>query len=198
MTGLITRTVKPALLFIAFAHATAGCSTVPVEIQTMDYEVQADQQSVAAQLPAGCRVHVASVQDMRTNTNDLGDLGRPIHAGFDLQQWISNGLNSLNNLPPSDPVAPAAGEATTIDLHAGLRNAYIRSVATSKCTNVVLTIRYLLDNRPLAEKTYRGLVTCINWIGSENEIKDSFNEALAQIVQSVSRDVSGYCSTSSK
>lgn len=184
-----------SLLCVAFVLAAIGCSTVPLEIQSMNYEPQADQQYAAAQLPVGCRVHVASVQDMRNNTTDLGDLGRPLHAVFDLQKWISDGLNSLNNLPPAAPTSVDALQTTTVDLYAGLRNAYMRGIATSKCTNVVLTIKYQLNDRPLAEKNYRGLVTCLNWISSENEIKDSFNEALAQIVHSVARDVSGYCTT---
>jgi|GEM_PF-4576156 len=180
------------LLGMAAVFVSAGCSTAPMKLQAINYGEGAVEQPNAPSLPDGCKVRIASVQDRRAAPSDLGDLGKPVQAEFDIKGWIAEGLRSLEKKTGSSLSTP---EATTIDLDAELRNAYIRGVATSKATNIVLTVKYSLKDRPLSEKNYRGQVTCINWIGSEGEIKDSFNEALAQIVQSVAVDVSVLCNT---
>jgi hypothetical protein len=178
--------------FLLGALLLAGC-TAPVVMSTA-YAPPTFHRDTRAANEAGsaqCRVFVATVKDMRGDTQSMGTiLARPVRNA-DSAGWVRSGLLSLDH----DKRIHMADSAQSADitLDAEILKAYVMAITTQKTANVVLRIRYTRAGGAPEEQIYRGALNDVDWIGGDDETQGALNDALTQVVTAVAGDTIKRC-----
>jgi len=172
----------------AFAALSLVSCTGPVTLSP-DFSPRAPNASAAQPAEHACRVRLAEFHDELTDPGTMGSIGfRPIRA--DTAAWVRSGLGTLARDPRIQFVD---GGQADLDLNVSLLKAYMISITTEKSANVVLRIRYTRPDASSDEQVYRGVDTGLDWAGTTDETQGALDDALAEALASIQRDVLARC-----
>ncbi len=164
-----------------FVLLICGCSSKPVVLNS-DYSPQTRGEAVNSE----CQYVVVSVDDTRNDRDSLGRLGLSDVSSEDIIEWINKAFIHRGYHVGNEAIT----ERTRHALDVSLKLAYIRSSSTSKATNIVLGVH---DNEADEVVYYRGTDAGINWYGTAEEIKSSFDAALSKAIDKIDKDLEKDC-----
>jgi hypothetical protein len=193
-------------LALGAAMLLASCARPPPAVLPAQYEPPSvrpkpPQQQAAARRrtrnaapvpPASvCRLHVGPLQDRRTDSQSLGEIGgRPVRA-VDVMGWVRSGLLSLDRDGAITLVEPAG--KGDLDISADLLKSYVMSMPTSKVADIVLAVHFARDGEKTEDRIYRGSDQSMNWATGEGETQRALNRALADALTQIRADVLARC-----
>jgi hypothetical protein len=180
-----------------FVLLSTACSTSPVLLSNEYTYIpdSGDNKILSENLGKVCQLNIVSIKDVRSNHKYLGNLGlRPVYVD-DIIEWIKNWIRILekDGYYVSFNQEDKEKKEKSIDVEIELKKAYIRSIATTKSSSLVLGVRFFKGQNLLNELNYRGSDTCINWASSEEEINNSFNRSFSSILTQMRSDIESYC-----
>lgn len=187
LRGLLTAT--------AMAAAVTACVNAEPLLLSQHFSVLKADPAVRNQIPedGSCKVAITALADRRSDRVSAGMLGyRPIRGPADGRQWLRNVLEGLTEYRIGVSNGPAA-ESSTIEIQADLLKAWLSTIQTSGAANTLMTVRYVRQNQPLGERTYRGTATRMNWSSGDNETGRLMDLAFADLLRDMSEDIAGIC-----
>lgn len=135
---------------------------------------------------AGARACPFSLTEI-VDKRGIEDLGQVIGARVDgkgFNHWLTNGIHAIPG--------HTAG-AAPVSLKIEILKAHIHAISTHKSANVILRVQATDQSNTQTTKIYRGVDGSMNWSGSESEIQNAFDRALADLQQQISNDLSRLC-----
>ncbi len=196
--------MHPKLLLLLSCALITACATAEfanskmhftrVDQTTVDYDDEIDTDNEAAtnikRPTASCNVLVNSITDKRHSRKSFGTSYRYEKFALHVPEWVEAGLLSIK------PHHLYMQQATTVEnkilMDIEILKAYMHHRATSLNANVVLRVKYRLDNKNQS-KIYRGMDTSLNWAGATNEVEDSMNIAISKVLDEITADISNQC-----
>jgi hypothetical protein len=140
----------------------------------------------AAKMGAGtCRVHLAKVSDVRSDTQAMGTMGQRAVRISDSAAWVRSGVLSLSR----DPQLRFVDDPSAFALNIELVKAYAESKGTERTASVVLRAEYSANDKQL----YRGADASVNWNNTDSETQSGLDSALAQALEGLDRDIVARC-----
>ena len=181
-------------LFIS-SLLTYGCASDSTPI-TVNLKTPASiEEPVSVSTPRPCFVAIKSIEDTRLRKNDAGKMGaHPIFVS-DVKNWLKTSIRDY--LRPGFQIAedstdPGPG-VTPVQLEITLKKLYHHLLPSTQSATVVLGIQSKKEGSGNQFNIYRGNSSSVNWTGSGDSIKDSFNEALVSTLHEISLDLERIC-----
>lgn len=144
-----------------------------------------------------CPVRVTDVRDLRTDPEAMGaTVGRLIRSA-DTAAWVRSGFMSLGQ---DRRLQMLEGDGPNdLAIEVDILKAYAMSVTgETRAANVVLRLHYSRYGAPSGEQIYRGTENGVNWANGEGETQSSFDDALADLLKAVDRDLVTRCASNAK
>lgn len=132
-----------------------------------------------------CRIHLASVADVRSDTQSMGTMGLRAVRISDSTAWVRSGVASLAR----DPRLQFVDDPSAFPLAIELVKAYAESKGTERTSSVVLRASYSADDKQI----YRGADASVNWNNTDSETQSGLDSALAQALEALDRDIVARC-----
>jgi hypothetical protein len=185
-------------IFLNFAVACAlvACGS-PVET-SVNYSAQRGLTARTAERLLGCNLAVTEVSDLRRDPSTIGSIGgRVVHGPADPQAWMRNVLAGLGayGATVSFP-ASAAAAPEELAISVTLMTAWVSGISTAKTSSVVVQVRYRRDGALLKDMRYRGAESDVNWFNSSDEIQAMIDDAMTQVLHTMSDDLVILCASS--
>jgi hypothetical protein len=176
---------------LAVVLALGGCADRPPIAMISQFSPPVDLRDDPRETGT-CRVHIGEVKDSRSDPASMGQLGvRAVHAG-DEAAWLRSGLLSLGRDKHIAMTDDAGASDLVVD--AELLKAYIMSMTnTSKAATVVVRVRFSKAGSVADTAVYRGADTSTNWAAGTGETQSAFDDALAQMLADLRRDIVARC-----
>jgi hypothetical protein len=189
------------LLAVMVIGCMLGCASSPVTLRETYKPAapvkhsKAGTRRIARLDTVPCVVHLAVVTDHRTDPSLLGNVaGRSILSPGQGPQWITGLLTAglaHNGVEVSTAVPDAASKHVLIT-EARLLKAWVASLSTSMNGSIVIGVRQADSGE---EKIYRGASTSLNWASGEGEVQALFDEAVEQLMTTLSTDLRSQCAS---
>jgi hypothetical protein len=180
----------------------AACTTTPITLSsqfippastTWPALSPAARRQPGATPTDSCVLNLANVRDLRADPHAMGSIGARVVRAVDTTAWLRSSLQALERDSRIRIAVNSDSAGSGLNLGVDLLQAYVMTITTEKSTTVVLRTRYERQGSLIEEKTYRGANVSVNWTNGEAEVQSSFNTALAQILETMDRDILDFC-----
>src|SRR5262249_35515095 len=128
-----------------------------------------------------------------TNKETVGFFYQAPVIGEGVIAWLRQGLGHLGDSGEIAIAGPESPAEDTPSLETSLHSVSVYSNPMRMHANIVLDAGLKSDSGSLMEKHYRGEGDVFEWTASRSEMMEALNEALANVIREMRRDIAGVC-----
>ncbi len=168
-------------IIVGFTFIILGCGGGPYNLTLNNFPIK----SLNSNYQENCNVKVNPIIDERHLGNHLGNFGTSEVYANDSLIWIEKSLSTLqtNN----------SQQIEQIILNSAINKFYITTIHSQRVANVVLRVNFIKGELERT-KLYRGSDISTIWFGTENEVIESFSDALQIVIVNIKKDIEKLCS----
>jgi hypothetical protein len=183
--GRLSRGWGLAGLVLFVAGPLFGCGTTDPLVVILQPWSSTDVWSIP-----GCPVQVGALVDERVRKRDLGSMGSRVVLTEDVMPWLRRAFEPLTG---GAAITSSSLVSHPVTLSASLKKIYVQTLQSSVSGNVLLSVSYVIDDRPFDARVYRGTDTSVNWTGSAITVSSVLDGALAAAIKGIRADLLGLC-----
>lgn len=139
-----------------------------------------------------CNVLINSITDKRHSKNSFGTSYRYEKFAHHVPEWVETSLLSIKPHHLYLKQSEASKPEYQLQMNVEILRAYVHHRATALNANVVLRIKYTLNDKTQS-KIYRGMDTSLNWAGGVHEVEDGMNSAISKVLDEITTDINKQC-----